>query len=68
MPAGGIEVTGTGVTVDPPPQLPDLVTLDQTAAAVHRKKPTLEKYKRRSNFPSPTVEGAGDGRTSGSGP
>jgi hypothetical protein len=38
-----------------------LVTLDQIAAAVHRSKRTLEKYKTRERnpLPSPDVEGGG---------
>ncbi len=40
-------------------KLPDRVTLDQAAAAVHRKKRTLERRKTEGTLPPPTVEGGG---------
>lgn len=40
-------------------EVPDLVTLDQAAAAVHRKKRTLERRKTEGTLPPPTVEGGG---------
>jgi len=42
-----------------PAALPELVTLDQAAAAVHRKKRTLERRKTKGTLPSPIVEGGG---------
>jgi hypothetical protein len=44
-----------------PAELPDLVTLDQAAAAVHQRKRALEHYKNKG-MPDPLVEGGG-GRT-----
>jgi hypothetical protein len=38
---------------------PDLVTLDQAAAFVHRSKRTLERYKTNGKLPAPSVEGGG---------
>jgi hypothetical protein len=40
-------------------KLPDLVTLDQAAAAVHRRKRTLERCKTKGTLPEPDVEGGG---------
>jgi hypothetical protein len=37
--------------------LPDLVTLDQVAAAAKRSKRTLERYKTAGKLPAPVVEG-----------
>jgi hypothetical protein len=45
-------------TPDTDAELPDLVTLDQAAAAVHLKKRGLEHYKTKG-MPDPTVEGGG---------
>ncbi|MFI5457595.1 MAG: hypothetical protein ACHRXM_19305, partial [Isosphaerales bacterium] len=47
------------VTPEAPAELPDLVTLDQAAARVHRSKRTLERYKTKGTLPEPTVEGGG---------
>jgi len=44
---------------DASPALPDLVTLNQAAAAVHRRKRTLERRKTRGTLPPPCVEGGG---------
>jgi hypothetical protein len=44
---------------DVPNELPDLVTLDQAAAAVCRSKRTLEHYKTKGTLPDPAIEGAG---------
>jgi hypothetical protein len=45
-------------TEDPPPvELPDLVTLDQAAAAAKCSKRTLERYKTAGKLPAPVVEG-----------
>jgi hypothetical protein len=41
------------------PDRPDLVTLNQAASIVHKKKRTLEHYKTRGMLPPPTVEGGG---------
>ena len=38
---------------------PDLVTLDQAAATVHRAKRTLERYKTNGTLPDAVVEGGG---------
>ncbi len=46
-------------TPDPPVDLPDLVTLDQAAARVHRSKRTLERYKTAGGLPAPAVAGGG---------
>ena len=46
----------TGPNV-PSEGLPDLVTLSQSAAMVHRGKRTLEHYKTRGELPAPAVEG-----------
>jgi hypothetical protein len=43
----------------PPDELPDLVTLDQAAAAVHRQKRTLERRKTEGKLPAPMVDGGG---------
>jgi hypothetical protein len=43
----------------PPTELPDLVTLDQAAAAVHKSKRTLELHKTKGKLPEPSVEGGG---------
>ena len=40
-------------------EYPDLVTLDQAAASVHRKKRTLQHYKMRGELPAPTIKGRG---------
>jgi hypothetical protein len=40
-------------------ELPDLVTLDQAAAAVHVDKRTLERYKTAGTLPEPVREGGG---------
>ena len=40
-------------------ELPDLVTLTQAAAMVHRNKRTLERYKTKGTLPAPAVEGGG---------
>jgi hypothetical protein len=45
--------------LDTPTDLPDLVTLDQAAAAVNRKKRTLERRKTNGKLPPPSVEGGG---------
>jgi hypothetical protein len=37
--------------------LPDLVTLDQAAAAVHKWKRTLENFKTKRELPAPTIKG-----------
>jgi hypothetical protein len=42
-----------------PGAIPDLVTLDQAAAAVRKSKRTLERYKTTGAFPLPAVEGGG---------
>jgi hypothetical protein len=42
-----------------PVELPDLVTLDQAAAAVHKSKRTLERRKTKGTLPDPIVEGGG---------
>jgi len=44
---------------DAPHTLPDLVTLDQAAASVSRKKRTLERRKTKGTLPPPYVEGGG---------
>lgn len=46
-------------TQTPPVDLPDLVTLDQAAARVHRSKRTLERYKTAGGLPDPAIEGGG---------
>lgn len=43
----------------PAERLPDYVTLDQAAAAVHRTKRTLEYRKTEGKLPPPSVEGGG---------
>jgi hypothetical protein len=45
--------------LDAPAELPDLVTLDEAAAAVHRKKRALENYKKMGILPPPKVRGGG---------
>jgi hypothetical protein len=40
-------------------ELPDLVTLDQAAAAVHMSKRTLERHKTEGTLPDPVREGGG---------
>lgn len=40
-------------------EYPDLVTLDQAAALVHKSKRTLERCKTKGKLPSPAVEGGG---------
>jgi hypothetical protein len=40
-------------------ELPDLVSLDQAAAAVHTSKRTLERHKTEGNLPDPVREGGG---------
>jgi hypothetical protein len=47
------------VTPEAPAELPDLVRLDQAAAAVHVSKRTLERCKTQGTLPEPTVEGGG---------
>jgi hypothetical protein len=42
-----------------PPELPDLVTLDQAAAAAHQSKRTLERHKTEGTLPQPVREGGG---------
>ena len=44
---------------DAPPTLPDLVTLNQAAASVSRRKRTLERRKTQGTLPPPCVEGGG---------
>jgi hypothetical protein len=44
---------------DAPTELPDLVTLDQMAAAVSRSKRTLERHKTNGTLPEPYSEGGG---------
>jgi hypothetical protein len=43
----------------PSAELPDLVDLDQAAAAVHTSKRTLERHKTEGTLPEPVVEGGG---------
>jgi hypothetical protein len=43
----------------PEAAMPDLVTLDQIAAAVNHSKRTLERRKTRGELPPPDVEGGG---------
>jgi hypothetical protein len=40
-------------------ELPDLVTLDQAAAMVHKSKRTLERHKTTGTLPAPIVQGGG---------
>jgi len=40
-------------------ELPDLVTLDQAAAAAHTSKRTLERHKTEGTLPDPVREGGG---------
>jgi hypothetical protein len=42
-----------------PAELPDLVTLDQAAAAIHKSKRTLERCKTAGTLPLPAVDGGG---------
>jgi hypothetical protein len=51
------EVPRDGETADLPADSPDMVTLDQAAAAVHSNKRTLERMKDREGFPAPAVKG-----------
>jgi hypothetical protein len=51
--------TSGSMTPEAPAELPDLVTLDKAAAAVHRSKRTLERYKTKGTLPEPTIEGGG---------
>jgi hypothetical protein len=44
---------------EPTAELPDLVTLDQAAAAAHTSKRTLERHKTEGTLPEPIVEGGG---------
>jgi hypothetical protein len=48
--------SGTDAASDAPP---DLVTLDQVAAIVHRSKRSLERYKTNGSLPEPAVKGGG---------
>jgi hypothetical protein len=43
----------------PSVEFPDLVTLTQAAAIVHRQKRTLERYVTKGILPAPSVEGGG---------
>jgi hypothetical protein len=54
-PRPGPAASGT----EPPAGFLDRVTLDQAAAAVHRKKRTLEHYKTKGTLPAPTILGGG---------
>ena len=56
---GGTPLAGSSRVPEAPAELPDLVTLDQAAASVHRKKRTLEHYKTKGSLPAPTIEGGG---------
>jgi hypothetical protein len=40
-------------------EMPDLVTLDQAAAAAHKSKRSLERHKTKGTLPEPVVEGGG---------
>lgn len=51
------------MTPEAPAELPDLVTLDQAAAAVHKSKRALEYHKSKGTLPAPFVEG-GAGKAS----
>jgi len=57
-PASGTETP----TPEAPAELPDLVTLSQAAAMVHRRKRTLERYKTKGKQPAAAVEG-GEGNS-----
>lgn len=61
---GFVSTIATPAPASGPPaveQPADLVTLDQAAASVHRKKRTLERYKTKGIMPAPNVQG-GKGR------
>ena len=58
-PPGNGTAATNGRTSEAMAELPDLVTLDQAAAAVHRKKRTLERRKTNGKLPPPSVEGGG---------
>src|SRR5262249_5891982 len=45
--------------LDAPAERPDMVTLNQAAAAVNRHKRTLQRYKQKGLLPPPTVPGGG---------
>ncbi len=50
---------GESKSPEAPAELPDLVTLDQAAAAAHTSKRTLERHKTQGTLPEPVREGGG---------
>jgi hypothetical protein len=58
-PSESVETEGEGKPTDASPELPDLVTLDQAAAAAHVSKRTLERHKTEGTLPEPARDGGG---------
>ena len=58
-PSGNGTAATNGRAPEAPAEPPDLVRLDQAAAAAHKSKRTLERHKTEGTLPEPVVEGGG---------
>ncbi len=54
-----LATSAENLSLEVPTGLPDLVTLDQAAAAVKRRKRSLEHYKTKGKLPAPFTRGGG---------